>query len=706
MDLKILIACHKPSYIINNKYFTYVYGGMDIINETSKDGNINENDITWIKNNFIGDNIGENISNKNRFLNELTIIYWAWKNYKYLKEPDYIGFMHYRRHFLFLQDSLKSKSKIGYSYRYDYINKDYENNINPKFIDNIGKYDLIIPKFFDCAKETNNFSNTIMEHYLTYMDTNRSLIKIEKYILNSAHLNKYKKEAINFYNFKGYYPLNMFIMKKDLFFEYAEFIFDIFNYLWSDDLEKELIFKGINYQRELAWALEIATSIFIKTKINQGLLYKEYEVSFVENTDCSLEYVSPIFKSQLVGIVFILNKDNIHYISVSICSLINNCNIHNKYDICILLEEEISDDDRKKILDLRTLDNISIRFFKIKNFSIIRNSNVGDIKKVYMMLLPSIFIKYKYIITLNSISLICSDILNLINESCKAVNFGRNMEITLKSFAPKADFYNIKYDLNIFDLNVIVFDIQRCHEINFVNIFIHNFVKEYCCKIDFGDNIYNKIFFIMNEYFSNDIHLFSLKCSLSDFILSSNFYPTLLTSKLYQEYNDFVNSSSCIIRFNSIYELNNYSYNASLWWHYARKTLFYEEILIISREVSSSACVSSACVRIKSHLSYKIGQCLIKLKRFNPMDIILFPFRILSIYITYKKDMYIKKYLIENNVIKEQPIEFLHDYQLSLKIKKQLTYRLGHAFKSNPFLFVFKVYSIYKQYKLDKKGEK
>ncbi|MCW1346319.1 hypothetical protein OLQ15_08230 [Campylobacter jejuni] len=327
------------------------------------------------------------------------------------------------------------------------------------------------------------------------------------------------------------------------------------------------------------------------------------------------------------------------------------------------------------------------------------------------MLLPSIFIKYKYIITLNSISLICSDILNLINESCKAVNFGRNMEITLKSFAPKADFYNIKYDLNIFDLNVIVFDIQRCHEINFVNIFIHNFVKEYCCKIDFGDNIYNKIFFIMNEYFSNDIHLFSLKCSLSDFILSSNFYPTLLTSKLYQEYNDFVNSSSCIIRFNSIYELNNYSYNASLWWHYARKTLFYEEILIISREVSSSACVSSACVssacvRIKSHLSYKIGQCLIKLKRFNPMDIILFPFRILSIYITYKKDMYIKKYLIENNVIKEQPIEFLHDYQLSLKIKKQLTYRLGHAFKSNPFLFVFKVYSIYKQYKLDKKGEK
>ena len=50
---------------------------------------------------MIGDNTGDNISKLNSHYCELTAMYWAWKNMDKLNNPDYIGFMHYRRLFNF-----------------------------------------------------------------------------------------------------------------------------------------------------------------------------------------------------------------------------------------------------------------------------------------------------------------------------------------------------------------------------------------------------------------------------------------------------------------------------------------------------------------------------------------------------------------------------------------------------------------------------
>ena len=126
--VKILISYHKPAVLLKDEVLTPIHVGRALATQSSKDGSISEEDYKWMLDNMIGDDTGDNISHLNRTLNELTAIYWAWKNYDKLGNPDYIGFMHYRRLLVFNEYEYDKyeQTKINKAYRdiFDDFNND------------------------------------------------------------------------------------------------------------------------------------------------------------------------------------------------------------------------------------------------------------------------------------------------------------------------------------------------------------------------------------------------------------------------------------------------------------------------------------------------------------------------------------------------------------------------------------------------------
>lgn len=161
-----------------------------------------------------------NISEKNPYYCELTVQYYAWKN----EEADYYGFCHYRRFFGFderiKKPYLAFKGALPNKKNYLLGN---ENDITKLCQEN----DVIIPR-------AENVGVTVYQKYITSkhcfkedLDLFLEILK-EKYPFLCESADSYMSQN------KQYF-CNMFIMKKELFFEYSKLLFSV---LEEFDLKK------------------------------------------------------------------------------------------------------------------------------------------------------------------------------------------------------------------------------------------------------------------------------------------------------------------------------------------------------------------------------------------------------------------------------------------------------------------------------------
>lgn len=197
-DIKIFISCHKECFVPSHPLLSPVQVGADLG-----------------KSYFAGmrpDNTGENISSLNRRYCELTAQYWAWKN----ENADYYGFFHYRRYFSFANKIKRPYVILSQPDDATLKSHGYDQN-NMENI--IRSFDIIMPLPENMFISAYKHYAQSKHHRIDDLETVREIIR-EKYPDFNEAADEYLNSSKLFFG-------NMFIMKKELFNDYCNWLFDI-----------------------------------------------------------------------------------------------------------------------------------------------------------------------------------------------------------------------------------------------------------------------------------------------------------------------------------------------------------------------------------------------------------------------------------------------------------------------------------------------
>lgn len=234
MDIKIIVASHKKYWMPADDIYLPLHVG--------KEGKA---DIG-----FIGDNTGDNISNKNANYCELTGLYWAWKNLP----AEYIGLCHYRRYFTRSNPCSCSKKK-----QVILTKAEWEELLN--------KHPIIVPDKRKYYIETNR-SHYNHSHYAKDLDMTEKIIQ-EKYPQYSEAFTKVMERT-------WAHMFNMFVMRRDYFDEYNNWLFDVLQKL---EKRTDITDYDAVEARIYGYISELLLDVWLET--NQ-LEYYEQNVAFLE----------------------------------------------------------------------------------------------------------------------------------------------------------------------------------------------------------------------------------------------------------------------------------------------------------------------------------------------------------------------------------------------------------------------------------------
>ena len=397
LDVKIFISCHKESFVPDCPILIPVQAGAALSGHR-----------------FCGmryDDEGENISAKNKTYCELTVQYWVWKNV----DAEYYGFFHYRRYLSFQKEYPVDKAgriEAGYQRPYhefaDIINwasgqDDMSENISAV----VKKYDVV-----SLIREQSNF--TAYEQYCQYHFQKDLDLMIQ--ILKELRPD-YKEAADSYMYSKELYFMNMYIMKRDYFRAYMEWLFPLL-----EEYEHRVDFNEYSESEQRATAY-LAERLF-------GIYYTELKRCGNGNI-CELPYIifgttspknvlKPVFHENQIPVVMAADRKFIPYLSVMIRSLIDTFSFENNLDI-IILHRNVDGELQNIVKQMSGKKrNISIRFCDCSNqvhqipFRVHHHFSVETFYRYFIL---DLLEGYDKVLYLDADMVVCHDVAELYKEN-------------------------------------------------------------------------------------------------------------------------------------------------------------------------------------------------------------------------------------------------------------------------------------------------
>ena len=149
---------------------------------------------------YLGDDTGENISRLNLYINELTALYWVWKNIS----NTVVGLAHYRRFFTESNSGKFSYEKILTKEAALKILESYDIIVSETYHGGLTQREFVAN---DCSKELATFGELILKKHL--LQAQPDYLDAFEFVMNSTSL----------------YKCNMFVTRKNIFEAYCKWLF-------------------------------------------------------------------------------------------------------------------------------------------------------------------------------------------------------------------------------------------------------------------------------------------------------------------------------------------------------------------------------------------------------------------------------------------------------------------------------------------------
>lgn len=382
-DIKIYVACHKPTYVPKNPYLYPIQVGT-ALSDVRLEGMLHDDD-------------GDNISSRNRSYCELTAQYWAWKN----SDADYYGFFHYRRYFSF-DPGLNRDDGWG-NIVYDQIDKNViqECRLDPKSMrELITSYDVICVKGRKLQPSAPiGKAMDIYHEYGAALSQHREDLDITLQVLLEKYP-EFESDAKEYMGSSIAHECNMFIMKREIFHEYAEWLFNI---LFEVEKRIDTTWYSVEEYRVMGYLAERLCGVYCHHLKKQATVRAFELPKTLFLSTAPHETLSPAYPD---GVPIVLSANNrfAPYLDVMIRSVIANALEKRNYDI-IILYNDISEKNRNMIQSAaESFPNIAIRFIRVSEYFDSSKLFVDQhlsVETYYRLIIPDIMPDYHKILYLD-----------------------------------------------------------------------------------------------------------------------------------------------------------------------------------------------------------------------------------------------------------------------------------------------------------------
>lgn len=556
VKLKVLVCYHKPARLFRDEVYEPIHCGRACCSLPAEEKQ-------WMLEHMRGDDTGENISALGLHFAETSAIYWAWKNYNQLGNPDYIGVCHYRRLF------------------------------DPKDIASFANYDIMAPF------EKNRHARSVREVFFQCHGTQ----DLEKAVSMLVQREPSCRDLAESYlrSGRGYY-YNAFIMRREIFHEYCEKLFDL---LFRVHEQMDYV-RATYYNRRMpAFVAERLTGIYITEKENEKYRVKKCIHRRVEKS-AKME-ICPKFGEQGIAVCLSADDNYAPYLLVAVSSIKANRREGDQYEIYVL-DGGVTDVHKRRLSSLCD-ENFYIRFIDISPYledvdpEIFQLNAQFSTATYYRFFIPEIFRRFSRLLYLdcdivahhNLAELYRTDIQDHVLAAVPDIEVHRALRgVSARGMRRYlTEKLNMMHPDDYFQAGVLLLHINKMREMDFTNKCLARLQE--IGKPLFVDQC------VMNSVLDGNYHPLALKWNvLWHLPYYEKFTENQLSAEKYAEYFEARGNPWIVHYSGEIKPWKNTEVElADLWWKYARATGYHESLLLHATKTMMKDISSLRFYRVK-----------------------------------------------------------------------------------------------------------